>query len=229
MSEQQPIIQFCNVTKKRQERVIISDVSFTISHQTLTLIQGPSGSGKSTILLMIAGFERVDSGSIMLNERDVDSPTEYVQPNKRGVSLQFQGLALWPHLTALEQIRFVMGDHAEKDPVEYARLVGFPSLKLQKYPMELSGGERQRLALARTIASPSEILLFDEPFNNLDGELRGVVIDLLHELSKLRTVVVVSHDLFSLNNTLRPQATYLINDQRLEATASLVDPLPHIA
>ncbi|PJA38381.1 ABC transporter ATP-binding protein, partial [candidate division WWE3 bacterium CG_4_9_14_3_um_filter_41_6] len=156
-----PIIRFEHVSKKRGNQIILDDVTFAVEKNTLTVIQGFSGIGKTTILSLISGFERIDAGNLYVNHLLVDSHESYIQPNKRHVAMQFQGLALWPHVSALEHILFVMRNPSIDGALDVARRVGFPAKKLYTYPGELSGGERQRLALARTIATPCEIILFD--------------------------------------------------------------------
>ena len=147
---------------------------------------GPSGCGKTTLLRMIAGLERPDEGRVLIDGIEVSSPNKMVPPFKRKLSMIFQDLALWPHMTVKGNIKFVMEKNLTKDILreeiheilEKVNLIGFNN----RYPHQLSGGEKQRLAIARALASRPAYLLMDEPFSNLDSllkeELQNVVIKL---------------------------------------------------
>ena len=163
----------------------------------LLVLVGPSGSGKSTALRVAAGLEDVTSGRVSIGGRDV---TE-VPPGRRNVSMVFQSYALFPHLTAAENIGFglrargVRGREAAERVAEAARIVGCAEL-LERRPFELSGGERQRVALARALVRDPAVFLLDEPLSNLDAQLR---VETRAELKRLhqrvgRTMVYVTHD-----------------------------------
>ncbi|MBL8842598.1 MAG: ABC transporter ATP-binding protein [Planctomycetes bacterium] len=154
---------------------------------------GASGSGKSTLLRAIAGLLRPRAGSIRIAGRLVADATTAVAPAQRGVAMAFQSYALWPHLTAREQLRLVAGDAARADLwLERARIA--PLAK--RLPGELSGGEQARLALARAFASGASLLLLDEPLKNLDpplaAELRVELVEWIVAASA--TALIVSHD-----------------------------------
>ncbi|MEB3333284.1 MAG: ABC transporter ATP-binding protein [Synechococcaceae cyanobacterium] len=133
---------------------------------------GPSGCGKTTLLRLIAGFERPDRGSITLEGRPVAGDGRWLEPERRGVGMVFQDYALFPHLDAWANARFGLRRGADTSRVSWLlELFGLVGLE-RRYPHELSGGQRQRLALARALAPAPALLLLDEPFSNLDVEVR---------------------------------------------------------
>jgi len=159
--------------------------------ETLAIL-GASGCGKSTILRIIAGLEIPQEGSVYINDVDVSKvPTE-----KRNVGFVFQEYALFPHMTVYENINYGLNSKGNKKKIEeVAKLVGITEY-LKRYPHELSGGQRQRVALARSIAYQPNILLLDEPFSNLDTELKDQIRnDLKNILNKTNiTTILVTHD-----------------------------------
>ena len=153
----------------------LSGVDLSVKAGEFVSVLGPSGCGKTTLLRVIAGFERVESGEVMLGDRLVSSPTRHVDPDRRNVGLVFQDYALFPHLTVAENVAFGL-DSGERKGVDgvakVLEMVGLDKLR-DRYPHELSGGQQQRVALARSLAPDPVALLFDEPFSNLDRQLRG--------------------------------------------------------
>jgi ABC-type nitrate/sulfonate/bicarbonate transport system ATPase subunit len=190
-----------NVTKQFQaepmERgLAITEVSFDIKHNEFVSIVGRSGCGKTTLLNMVAGLLRTTSGEILIDGKPVNGSG----PDR---GMVFQNSALFPWLTAIENIEFGpknMGvakhkrrDHAQ-DLIELVRLTGFE----KKYPRELSGGMRQRVAIARALAMDPDILLMDEPFGALDELTRSEMQDELLRIweARKKTVVFVTHSIF---------------------------------
>ena len=173
---------------------------FEVDGETLALL-GASGCGKSMTLKCIAGIEKPDRGQIILDgetlfdsEKHIDLP-----PQKRRVGYLFQQYALFPSMTAEQNILCCIrsGTRAEKrralaEAVRMFRLEGFE----KKLPAQLSGGQQQRVAIARALASDAKVILADEPTGNLDTENGKVVIDLLKKLVKDENycVIVVTHD-----------------------------------
>jgi len=168
----------------------IQEISFGVAQAEILAILGPSGCGKTTLLRLIAGFEKPDSGTVWINGNEVSTPNRLVPPFKRVISMIFQDLALWPHMTVKDHIRFALGKKNQKNREEKVEkilsevsLTGF----YNRYPHQLSGGERQRLAIARALAPEPAYLLMDEPFTNLDpilkGELENVIMQLKTELN----------------------------------------------
>ena len=163
----------------------------------LLVVLGPSGCGKSTVLRLIAGLEAPSSGQIRIGERDV---TE-LAPGSRNVSMVFQSYALFPHLTAAENIGFglvvrdVRRAEVRERVARAAELAGCEQL-LERRPSQLSGGERQRIALARALVREPDVFLLDEPLSNLDAELRTRTRAELKQLHARvgATMLYVTHD-----------------------------------
>lgn len=183
--------------KRYGDFAALDNVDFAVPSGSLTALLGPSGSGKSTLLRSIAGLDRPDSGSIVINGRDVTN----IPPQRRGIGFVFQHYAAFKHLTVRENVAF--GLKIRKAPraeiaakvdnlLEVVGLAGFQT----RYPSQLSGGQRQRMALARALAVDPEVLLLDEPFGALDAKVRE---DLRNWLRRLHdevhvTTVLVTHD-----------------------------------
>jgi multiple sugar transport system ATP-binding protein len=175
----------------------LNDVSLTIADGEFMVLLGPSGCGKTTLLRMIAGFEQPDSGRIFIGERDVTEEP----PRRRGLAMVFQSYALFPHLKVIDNIAFGLRmQHVPKNQIagrvaKAAELMDISGL-LGRFPNQLSGGQRQRVAVARALATESEVILMDEPLSNLDAllrlQMRG---ELKHLLQDVRaTTVYVTHD-----------------------------------
>ena len=181
------------------EHQVVRDVSLHVDKGEIVSLLGPSGCGKTTILRAIAGFQPVQSGRIVLMQREVSSPEVHVPPERRKIGMVFQDYALFPHLDVAGNVGF--GLHAmsaaerQHRVAELLDLVGLTSLA-HRSPHELSGGQQQRVALARALAPRPELLLMDEPFSNLDITLREKlaieVRDLLRETGA--TAIIVTHD-----------------------------------
>jgi sn-glycerol 3-phosphate transport system ATP-binding protein/multiple sugar transport system ATP-binding protein len=163
----------------------------------LLVVLGPSGCGKSTLLRVAAGLEEVTEGRVLIGDRDVTR----APPGRRNVSMVFQSYALFPHMTAAENIGFglavreVRKAEARERVRAAAELVGCAEL-LERRPAQLSGGERQRIALARALVRDPDVFLLDEPLSNLDAELRVQMRSELKELQQrlAATMVYVTHD-----------------------------------
>src|ERR1019366_6875122 len=155
----------------------LDNFDLTIEPGTFTVLLGPSGSGKSTLIRSIAGIERLDSGSIRFGDRQVASNAIHIASDKRDLAMVFQDYALWPHMTAFENVGYALkrrnldSTEANRRINEALERVGL-SAKGPNYPFQLSGGEQQRVALARAIVGRPSLLLFDEPLSNLDADLR---------------------------------------------------------
>ena len=171
---------------------ILDDVSFNVDKGEIIAVLGSSGSGKSTLLNIICGLETVSSGSIFLNGKDITN----LECEKRNIGLVFQDYALFPHLTVEKNVGFAL--KSSKDPIidSMLDLVKMKSFK-KRYPYELSGGEKQRVAIARSLAAKPSILLLDEPFSNLDANLKEEVRKDIKEILKKSntTAVIVTHDI----------------------------------
>jgi iron(III) transport system ATP-binding protein len=174
-------------------------ISLTLEPGEIGCLLGPSGCGKTTLLRAIAGFEPVSSGRIVLHDQVISEPGRQTPPERRRVGMVFQDFALFPHLSVERNIAF--GLAGADRPAREARVAELLALVgLEKHagamPHELSGGQQQRVALARALAPGPDILLLDEPFSNLDSELReqlaGEVRDLLKQHGV--TAILVTHD-----------------------------------
>ncbi|MEL6259217.1 MAG: ABC transporter ATP-binding protein, partial [Pseudomonadota bacterium] len=168
-------LEFEDVTKSYGGRVVVSGVDLVIPSGTVTALLGSSGAGKSTLLRLAAGLEDLDRGKIQLGGRLLSSTRKTIAPEERRVGLVFQDFALFPHLTALENVRFGVST-LDKDQGRRLALDWLDRMALaeraQAYPHELSGGEQQRVAIARALAPQPDAILLDEPFSSLDPALR---------------------------------------------------------
>ncbi|MEP9387313.1 ABC transporter ATP-binding protein [Mesorhizobium sp. KR9-304] len=180
---------------------VLKSVSLEVGQGEATGIVGPSGSGKSTLLMVLAGLERVDSGTVriageVLNGRSEDQIAAF---RGRNVGIVFQSFHLIPNMTALENVAVPLELAGHADPFGAAARelasVGL-SERTTHYPGELSGGEQQRVAIARALAPEPSILIADEPTGNLDQATGRQIADLLFAKAKERgmTLVLVTHD-----------------------------------
>src|SRR6185295_4954519 len=177
---------------------VVQGISFSLARGAIGCLLGPSGCGKTTVLRCIAGFEAVQAGTIHIGGRQVSAPGATVAPERRRIGMVFQDYALFPHLPVGGNIAFgLRGSRAERDArvAELAAMVGL-SAALDKYPHVISGGQQQRAALARSLAPRPDLLLLDEPFSNLDVDLRERLSAEVREIIKASgaTAVLVTHD-----------------------------------
>jgi iron(III) transport system ATP-binding protein len=150
----------------------LRDINFQLQQGELVGLLGPSGCGKTTLLRLIAGFERPSRGVVHIAGQEVAGPHRWLPPERRGVGMVFQDYALFPHLDAWRNACFGLRRGQDSSRAAWLlELLGLKGLE-QRYPHELSGGQRQRLALARALAPGCSLVLLDEPFSNLDVEVR---------------------------------------------------------
>jgi iron(III) transport system ATP-binding protein len=192
-------LAFEDVSFSAPGKQILSGISFSLEAGRIACLLGPSGCGKSTLLKLAAGVLRPRGGRILLDGQEVAGPRHFVPPEKRSVGLMFQDFALFPHMTALENVAFGLTalDRGEARRVATLALERVGLLPLRdSYPVMLSGGEQQRVALARTIVPRPQVILMDEPFSSLDQRLREVIRDdTLSILKETRaTALLVTHD-----------------------------------
>ena len=175
----------------------LNNISLQLKQGEICALVGQSGSGKTTLLRLIAGLETTNQGQIIVNSKTFLTPTTATPPHKRNIGFVFQDYALFPHLTVAKNIGFGITQKAAKTQ-RIATLLKLVNLENygHRYPHELSGGEQQRVALARALAPKPTLLLLDEPFSNLDTNLKTQVRnDLFHIIKTTKvTCIFVTHD-----------------------------------
>lgn len=178
---------------------IVEDVTFDLAHGEIGCLLGPSGCGKTTLLRGIAGFENTIAGNISIDGEIVSSPKVHQVIETRRVGMVFQDYALFPHLTARENIAFGIAAMAPRDRnhrvLELAHMTGVAEL-LDEYPHRMSGGQQQRVAVARAMAPRPRLLLLDEPFASLDVALREQIAKDIRGVLKEDgiTAILVTHN-----------------------------------
>jgi iron(III) transport system ATP-binding protein len=180
-------------------RMAVDGISLDVKRGEVLCLLGPSGCGKSTTLRIAAGLERPDSGRVFVGGRLVEGEGRHEPPETRRVGLMFQDYALFPHLTAKQNVAFGLAKLARSERETRAEdelsRVGLIRFK-DAFPHTLSGGEQQRVALARMLAPKPDVVLMDEPFSGLDSALRddvrGATLKRLKEAGT--AVVMVTHD-----------------------------------
>ena len=196
-------IELQHIDKFYGENHVLRDINLTIEDGDFMTLLGPSGCGKTTTLRVISGLEKPQNGKMFMDGRPIiDADTAFYEaPSKRGLNLVFQSYALWPHMTAFENVAFGLKiKKLSKKEVEESVMKALRTMRIEeyrdRYPNELSGGQQQRVAIARAIATSPKLLLLDEPLSNLDARLR---IDMRAELKRLHketgtTIIYVTHD-----------------------------------
>lgn len=181
------------------QRKIVEQLSISLAKGEIACLLGPSGCGKTTVLRSIAGFEVPDSGQILLDDQTLFSENSSLPPHARQVGMVFQDYALFPHLTVKDNIAFgltKLSKAAKEARVkELLSLINLESYG-DYYPHQLSGGQQQRVATARALAPKPKLLLLDEPFSNLDADLRTSLAQEIRNLLKAEgiTAILVTHD-----------------------------------
>ncbi|MDJ0902571.1 MAG: ABC transporter ATP-binding protein [Xenococcus sp. MO_188.B8] len=213
--ESSPILQLRGISKTfpPSKTTVVNQVSLELQQGELLGLLGPSGCGKTTLLRIVAGFEKVSQGQVVLAGNIVSDRNINIPPEKRNTGMVFQDYALFPHLTVAENIAFgLKGKKTEanggifhhgrlknheiqqriRDVLE---LVGLSTLE-KRYPHELSGGQQQRVALARAIAPQPALILLDEPLSNLDVQVRHRLREEIRAILKAAgtTAIFVTHD-----------------------------------
>jgi ABC-type Fe3+/spermidine/putrescine transport system ATPase subunit len=220
----EPILAFRHVSKIYGKRRVVEALSFDVLPGESIALLGPSGSGKTTVLRLIAGLEKPDDGEIWIAGQGVAKAGRNIVPSyERGVGLVFQDLALWPHLTVRGNLAFVVDSTSTSrraERINEALRMSKVDLGLaDRYPHELSGGEQQRVALARALVGASRLLLLDEPFSNVDTELKVVLRTQFASLQKetRQTTICVTHD--PDDAAALAERTLLMRDGKIEKVA----------
>ena len=194
-----PIIQCRGVSKSFGAAYVVKDLNLELEPGEILALVGPSGSGKTTFLRLLAGFETPDAGTVTLEDRVVAGAGAWVPPEARRLGMVFQDYALFPNMTVFQNAAFGLGGWPRQAKARRAQQI-LEMVRLAdlsgRYPHELSGGEQQRVALARSLAPQPLALLLDEPFSNLDPQLR---VELRTEVKNILrssqvTTVYVTHD-----------------------------------
>ena len=189
------MLELKNIVKKYGNNVILDDISLQIKKGEIVSILGPSGSGKTTLLNLILGITDISSGKIIYDGEDITN----VPLEKRGFNIVFQDYALFPNLTAYENIVYGLrnkpGISTEQDVQDFIHLLGLEE-HLNKRISQLSGGQKQRVAIVRALCMHPEILLFDEVTAALDPEMVREVLDVMLDLAREgKTMVIVTHEM----------------------------------
>ncbi|HPT51029.1 MAG TPA: ABC transporter ATP-binding protein [Accumulibacter sp.] len=193
------LLELDNIVQRYGSSTVVDGVSFSVDTGGIACLLGPSGCGKTTVLRCIAGFEGLAGGEIRVRGRAVSRVGRRVPPEKRRIGMVFQDYALFPHLSVAANIGFgltaLTGDERRRRVGDLLETVGLAALG-SRYPHELSGGQQQRVALARALAPRPQLILLDEPFSNLDVDLRERLSLEVREILKRQntTAVLVTHD-----------------------------------
>ncbi|WP_182200670.1 ABC transporter ATP-binding protein [Paraliobacillus salinarum] len=183
----------------KSSKLAVDHFTIDLEKGGILSILGESGSGKSTILRLLAGLEVPTAGSITVGDAVLSNDNTFVLPEKRGIGMVFQDYALFPHMTVAQNITFGLKKGGRKEKKqrlnEMLELVNLTDYE-KRYPHELSGGQQQRIALARALAPNPVLLLFDEPFSNLDANLQYKIREELRLILKKTgiTSIFVTHD-----------------------------------
>ena len=193
-----PKLEIRNITRRFSGRAVVDGVSLQIMAGQVTCLLGPSGCGKSTTLRIIAGVERQDEGSVLVDGQVISDQTVETPPEQRSIGLMFQDFALFPHLSVVQNIEFGLRGSRQENRARVETLLRRVNLShlIDAYPHQLSGGEQQRVALARAIAPKPQIMLMDEPFSGLDERLKDDVRDATLQVLKDEgtAVLLVTHE-----------------------------------
>jgi len=193
------LLELHDISQAYGRHTVVDGLSFSLAPGAIACLLGPSGCGKTTVLRCIAGFEHLMAGEIRLAGDIVSGPQVHVPAEHRRIGMVFQDYALFPHLSVADNIGFGLREgraqEREARVLELLSLVGLAT-EGRKYPHELSGGQQQRVALARALAPRPRLLLLDEPFSNLDVELRErLAIEVRNILrAEGTTAILVTHD-----------------------------------
>jgi ABC-type polar amino acid transport system ATPase subunit len=197
-----PMIVAKDIYKHFGKVKALDGVSLVVSKGEVVVIIGPSGSGKSTLLRCLNHLERIDRGTIIIDNIPLTDSRTNIHKVREEIGMVFQQFNLFPHLTVLRNITLAQikvrkrsAEEAERIARDLLAKVGIPE-KADNYPFQLSGGQQQRVAIARALAMQPKIMLFDEPTSALDPEMIGEVLEVMKTLAKEgMTMLVVSHEM----------------------------------
>ncbi len=196
------ILEVKNLTKKFDDNEVLKDVSFELKKGETLAVIGSSGSGKSTLLRCLNHLSPPDSGQILLEGVNINTPETDINSVRADMGFVFQDFNLFTHLTILENVMFGplrvrrwSKDKARQIAMAEIKTVGMLD-KIDSYPAQLSGGQQQRISIARALALKPKLVLFDEPTSALDPELTGEVLSVMTDLAHSgMTAIVVTHEM----------------------------------
>ena len=200
MDNREVLLEVKNVSKIYGDLHALKEVNFQVRKGEWVAIMGSSGSGKSTIMNIIGCMDKPTMGEVILDGQDItkESQTSLTKIRREKIGLIFQQFHLIPYLTALENVMVAQYYHSIPDEQEALQALERVGLKdrAKHLPSQLSGGEQQRVCIARALINSPEIILADEPTGNLDEVNEKIVIEILTQLHKEgSTIIVVTHDL----------------------------------
>ncbi|PML58567.1 ABC transporter ATP-binding protein [Vibrio lentus] len=187
-----------DLTCKYESQTILESLSLEVEHGEIVCLLGASGCGKTTLLKAIAGLLPLSSGVMSLNCQVIDDAANWLPPEQRNIGMIFQDYALFPHLTVNQNVAFGLRNMSEQDKTakvqEMLELVHLDQFG-DRYPHQLSGGQQQRVAIARSLAYKPDLLLLDEPFSNIDTQVRHELISQIRKIFKKQgvTAIFVTH------------------------------------
>lgn len=187
-----------NLTCRYNGQAILENLSLVVEDSEIVCLLGASGCGKTTLLKAIAGLLPLEQGRMVINDRTIADSHHWVPPENRNIGMIFQDYALFPHLTVAENVAFGLRDwskaKAATKVAEMLSLVRLDGLG-QRYPHQLSGGQQQRVAIARALACEPDLILLDEPFSNIDTQVRHGLIREIRRIFKAQgvTAIFVTH------------------------------------
>ena len=175
---------------------IIKNLNFSVDEGEIISFIGESGSGKTTFLKCIAGLEKINSGKIELNNQVLNDGKTFVSPNYRKIGFVFQDYPLFPHINVMKNITINLESRFFSKLDYIIKLTNLQHLT-DRFPDQLSGGEQQRVCLARALVREPDLLLLDEPFSNLDSNIKASIQDDIHKIIKetKTTTILVTHDI----------------------------------
>ena len=187
-----------NLTCQYDDQTVLESLSFEVEQGQIVCLLGASGCGKTTLLKAIAGLLPLSSGQMSLNCLTIDDGENWLPPEQRNIGMIFQDYALFPHLTVAENIAFgLKNETAQQKLLKVEEMLGLVHLKGygDRYPHQLSGGQQQRVAIARSLAYKPDLLLLDEPFSNIDTQVRHELIREIRKIFKEQgvTAIFVTH------------------------------------
>ena len=196
------MIEIENIHKWFGRLHVLQGIDLNINEGEVVVLIGASGSGKSTLLRCINGLERIQQGTVVVDEIDIHASKTNLNKARQEIGIVFQSFNLFPHMTVLKNITIspvkvkkTKPKRARETAEALLERIGIPE-KAEEYPDQLSGGQQQRVAIARALAMQPKVMLFDEPTSALDPEMISEVLDLMRELAEEKmTMVVVTHEM----------------------------------